>query len=209
MQYSKALEANRHLKEEEYLNGIHGDPPVCVFKYLRINAGLSLGALGIQTHLSKNALVRAENGTYANPLPALLDFWVRKQNALNEPEIATAYEDFQHEQRRRHFHYFGPYLQDSYDVGFPNHPFRQLRRNRPSFADPETALPVGVEEVSRALCLPVDTLRHWEKKYRTQLSVPKAVLGVLNQIGYTQAEVQEYAADYTQWRREHLKVTYT
>ena len=204
MKLSTLAEQRRLEAEQLHLTKLHGPPPVCCFKTYRLHSGLSLQALVTATHLSKNAIVRAENGTYTNPLPSLVSFWERKLG-LSESEITDAYCEFQYYQRLRHFHYFGINLQNGYNTFVNVHPFRQLRKQRIAYHDLEI-IPTGLDPVSRALCIPIDTLRYWEKKFRQQQTVPKLVIGVLLRIGYTQSEVQQFCRDYGDWRRENLTV---
>lgn len=207
MKYTTLREASRLQAEEAYLTKLHGPAPVCVFRDLRKSAGWSLQDLAIQCGLSTNALVRAEQGTYSNPLPSLMDFWLRKYPQFTELSLRTEYEDYQYYQRKRYFHYFGPHLTLPPSLEIQSHPFRYLRKHRPSKVD-ELPLPVGPDEVSRSLCIPVDTIRYWEKKFRSQQSVPKQVNAVLLKIGYTQSEVRALNEFYVQWRQVHnIKVT--
>lgn len=202
MKVTTALEQRRYDAEEEYLNSLHGPAPINPFRQFRQASGLSLQGLAMQSGLSKNALVRAEQGTYKNPLPSLVSFWVNRPTVtLSELEITEAYEDFQFYMRKRNFHYFGPNL--TYSLRSPEHPFRQLRLQRLSRVD-NKPLPVGPDEVSRALCLPVDTLRYFEKKYRLQQTVPSALTSALIFIGYTRPDVRSFCQDYEYWRAERI-----
>ena len=202
MHHKAAATIARYSAHEDYLTNLHGPQILSPFKEYRTNAGLSLQGLSIQTGLSKNALVRAEQGTFSNPLPALSEFWQRRLN-ISEFEILNAYEDYQFYMRKRNFHYFGSEL--LYDHSLSEHPFRQLRQNRVSRVD-GLPLPVGPDEVARALCLPVDTIRYFEKKFRLQQSVPKAILGTLIFIGYSRSDVHEFSKVYEIWRTERIKL---
>lgn len=206
MKHTTVKDAVRREAERAYLDKVHGPSEPCVFRTLRLNAGLSLQGLAIQTGLSKNALVRAEQGTYANPLPSLVEYWVsRLTSQVTELTIVESYEDYQYAQRKRFLHYFGPNLQAGYDPLDDLHPFRQLRHSRPSHVD-FLPLPVGLTEVSQDLCLPVDTLRFWEKKFRSQQSIPKQVITALLMSGYTQYEVGQFCRDYELWRSSKTKL---
>lgn len=189
--------------DEEHLTALHGSPPISVFKELRQFHDLSLADLARRSYLSKNTLVRAENATYANPLPSLMDYWVKNsKRAVTYLDLVTGYEDFQDEQRRRHTKYFG--LDLHINETSTTHPLRQLRSSRYSYSNPDRSLPVGIDEVSRALCLPPDTLRFWEKKWRQQQTVPKLFNSVLLFVGYSGDNVLHFNYQYEQWRRETL-----
>lgn len=198
MKHTTLAQQRRVEAHEAELTRIHGPVPINIFRQLRLSNDLSLQGLAIQTGLSKDALVRAEQGTYSNPLPTLTGFWVRR--GVNELVITDGYELFQYKMRLRNFHYFGVNLDDLYDLTLPVHPFRQLRKNRDPF-------PVGLVALSQALCIPIDTLRYWEKKYRTQKTVPKQVVQVLSQIGYTQHEIQQFCRSYEVWRSDKAQLT--
>lgn len=185
-----------------YLDEKYGPAPFNNFKSLRMDRGLSLQQLASALGISKNALVRLENGTYANPLDAALNYWVKR--GASYPALIEGYSDFQYYTRQRAHLYFGPSLRVYTRRSLP-HPLRQLRQYRTSPVD-NAILPVGIEQVSRDLCLPVDTLRHFEKKFRRQQSVPKSLKAVLNQIGYTQAQVQTFERDYHIWRKNNLAI---
>lgn len=200
MRHTTAVLQERWNAHENLLTNKYGPPPVCNFKHLRLQSNLSLAGLALQTGLSKNAIVRAEQGTYANPLPRLSEYYQRRFN-ISELEITLGYEDFQAAQRQRHYHYFGDTL--IYSELDQVHPFRQLRLSKHSLAHPDVLLPVGPDAVSRALCIPVDTLRFWEKKFKSQKSVPKLVVNVLNQIGYDRSTIANFCKAYEYWRTQH------
>lgn len=200
LSYERLVLKQRKLAEQEFLESKHGQL-ISNFKQLRLQHSLSLEDLSRLSYISKNALVRAEQGTYANPMPALLTYWLRRLPNLSELELLDGYEDFQLNQRARHPNYFGPTLL-AVDPTESLHPFRQLRRQHISPVD-KLLLPVGVDEVSRALCLPIDTLRYWEKKWRLQQSVPKLVQEVLSQIGYPRSEIRELSSRYRVWRESN------
>ena len=195
------LISDRYKAELEYLDSVNGGQLICNFKQYRLRAGLSLLELSRQSHISKNGLVRAEQGTYANPMPALLNYWLRTNPNLTYLEVEDGYIDYQQSQRLRNFKFFGKSLIESTVSGVNDpHPFRQLRHRHVSPYDGEV-LPVGVDQVSRALCLPVDTLRYWEQKWRLQKSVPKLVREGLLTIGYGRSEVSEFCDIYSEWRQ--------
>lgn len=174
---------------------LYGIEPLNPFTRLRSDLGVSLNRLATICHVDRKALSRLENGTYTNPLPSMVDFWVNRGSAT-EGELLTDYEEFQFLQRRRHEFYLGPSL--NVDLA-GMHPLRQLRFNRPSLVSNEP-LPVGISEFSEALCLPLDTVQYFEKKWRQQQSVPKQIKLVFNQIGYSREAIATFEQRYKQWR---------
>lgn len=206
MKFQTAKDLSRREAEEKYLTKLHGPLPTNPFKTLRVNAGFSLQGLATQSQISKQALLKAEQGLYANPLPSLVDYWMRRPSFdVSELDITEGYENFRYAVRRRNLHYFGDSLHHAYSVAEPLHPFRQLRKNKRSHVDGEL-LPVGLTECAQALCIPIDTLQFWEKKFRQQQSVPKQVIEALKIAGYTQYEVQQFCRDYTEWRERYRKL---
>lgn len=173
-----------------------GPAPINPFTALRSSKGWTISDLSRFSLIDPMALKRSEFGTYSNPLPALVDFWVKKHGQPYSI-IHEDYEDFINAQRKRHHKYFGETL--TYDPLNSEHPFRQLRNNRPSLST-GSPLPVGVLETSKALCVPLDTIQFFEKKYATQQSVPKPIKAALTQIGYTPSQVRLFEVNYSEWR---------
>jgi transcriptional regulator with XRE-family HTH domain len=175
-------------QQRHYVNQVSGNP----FKDLREELGLTLEVLAAKTGLSKQALIRNEQGTYAQPLPALLSF-VCNNYGVKEHDFTRAYEDFQERTRRANTGIFGPVLPNPieyqvYDDCELQHPFRTLRgAYNPS-------------EVSKALCIPQATLNYFEHKPRSQKTVPKALLEVLAYIGYSYTELNYFMDAYTNYR---------
>jgi hypothetical protein len=165
------------------------------FKELREAKGWDITTLSEQSLIDRKALSRAEDGMYANPLPSLVDFWV-KNGPMTYTEILANYEDFQTTQRKTHTWYFGRNLH--FQITNAEHPLRQLRRRRA----------VELTQFCRDLCLPLDTIQFFEKKWRTYQSVPKSLQEVLNINGYTRHEITVFCNDYRTWRNKHGKVTF-
>lgn len=183
---------------------LYGPEPVNPFTHLRSDLGVSLNRLATICHVDRKALSRLENGTYTNALPSVVDFWVNR-NATTEGELLTQYEEYQFLQRRRHEFYLGASL--NVDLA-GMHPLRQLRFNRPSLVT-QAPLPVGISEFSEALCLPLDTVQYFEKKWRQQQSVPKQIKLVFNQIGYSREQIATFEQRYKQWRELNKVVVTT
>lgn len=172
------------------------------FRKLRLGHDYKLSEFCKTVHVMRSAMIRLEHGTYANPLPSVTEWWVYSHGEcikcahleLTELKLANAYEDFQLNQRQQHLMYFGRtrHLHDIYDLNSDVHPFRQIRGDK------------GVTQVSRDLCLPLDTLQFFEKRWVRQQSVPKLLCTVLNYIGYSNLEINQFKADYKAWRQVQL-----
>jgi transcriptional regulator with XRE-family HTH domain len=179
-----------------------GPEPENPFRTLR--GDLTLAALASMAHVDRKVLSRLEKGMYVQPSPSVVDYWVNRRHLVTEGELWADYENYQYLQRRRHMFYFGPSL-----ITTPNHthPFRRLRANRPTAHDLDVILPVGITECCEALCLPLDTIQFFEKKFRLQQSVPKILKQVLSQIGYTREQIAQFEKEYLAWRKDNKSVT--
>lgn len=166
---------------------LFGPPPINVFKQLRQSLDLSHEQLGLRMLLTKQALIRLEQGTFATPLPTALDWWV-SNHGYSHLQLTDAYEGYQEAQRLRHHRLFSD-LNASSAKG-AKHPLRQLR----------DASDLTTSELSKSLCLPQATLNHFERKWRTQKTVPKCFTSVLRQTGYTNNEVFAFCRAYEIWR---------
>lgn len=180
-------------------NSLYGLAPVNPFEELRLSQAFSYLELARASHIDVMAVKRAEWGTYAQPLPSLADYWVRR-NKIAYYDLTDQYTDFVTKQRARHKHYFGPNLVT--DPNLPLHPFRQLRERRPSLHD-GLPLPVGLVECAKAICAPLDTIQFFEKK-ATQKSVPATIKAALHSLGYSTTQVRLFSDSYAKWREIKL-----
>lgn len=165
------------------------------FLRLRKEAKLTLGQLSKFSRIDTKALRRAEYGMYTYPLPSLIEFWV-KRGKISEGVLVTEYEDYVYDTRK----FNSKVLGDSLDFEFASnlHPLRQLR----------AAVNLGLTDFCKQLCLPLDTIQFFEKKWRTQKSVPKGLILALSQNGYTRAEILTFQFQYADWREVKKRVTY-
>jgi hypothetical protein len=166
------------------------------FRNLRLSADLTLGELAAYSRIDIRALNRSEYGMYTNPLPGLVDYWVTR-GRISEGVLVSEYEDYQLAIRKFNHLLFGPML--DFDPTSKIHPLRQFR-HRCQF---------GLVDLCKALCLPLDTVQYFEKKWRVQKSVPKGLILALNQAGYTQTQLQEFKHEYALWRESQSKITFT
>jgi len=166
------------------------------FLSLRLRNGLTLGELAAYSKIDIRALARAEAGLYTNPLPGLVDYWVRRGD-ISEGVLVSEYEDFQIGVRRHNRLLFGPMLQ--FDLLSNIHPLRQLRASKG----------YKLVELCKALCIPLDTVQYFGKKWRLQQSVPKGLLLALNQAGYSRLQLTEFQQSYNKWRAAQSKVTFS
>ena len=139
------------------------------------------------------AVARLESGLFTSPLPVCVDYWVN-HSANTLPEILTAYEDFVILTRKNNARVYGTL---HVNLSSSTHPFRVLRASH----NP----PLTLTQAVKLMCVPLDTVQYWEKKWRTQHGIPKSILLALNQMGYTQQELAKFQFIYKEWRQLHLQ----
>lgn len=164
------------------------------FEHLRVSRGWSQNECAAKIGVDVRAIARLEHGLYTAPLPSAVSYWVNL-GAINVPELLTAYEDFVYATRRDNYRHFGN-LHVNLSDGV--HPWRNIRASK-------NPLPsASLTGCAKVMCVPLDTLQFWEKKWRTQKTVPKSILLALNQMGYTQIELAKFSEVYVAWRNIHL-----
>lgn len=152
---------------------------------------LSHAEMSKRMGISKHALIRLEQGTFDRILPTVLAFMLNNTH-YSELLLVDAYEDFQNTVRSRHMRYFDSEDSPNQFV-FPRadvHPLVQLRAER------------NLAQVAKDLCLPYATLRYFEHNYKQQKSVPKQMVNVLKQIGYSDEEIFRFKLAYHEFRVE-------
>lgn len=159
------------------------------FLELREKRGFSQNECAAKIGVDVRAIARLEHGLYTSPLPTAVNYWINL-GAITTPELLTAYEEFVYETRRANHRHFGHL---HVNLSSSTHPFRVLRS------------PYTLTQAVKLMCVPLDTLQYWEKKWRTQHGVPKSILLALNQMGYTQQELAKFQFIYKEWRQLHLQ----
>jgi len=189
---------------------LRSDPPINVFKQLRLDHGFTQRDLQERIYISKQSLIRLEQGTYETPLPAVLEWWashvcgapncpanrgINPGHPIGELRLRDAYSEFQELTRQRYTELFGKSLCFN-DQEYGNiksgalHPFRALR-SRANY---------NVTETAKALCVPQATIEHFEKKAKTQQTVPKNIKSALFQMGYKSVDVVALVDAYAEYR---------
>lgn len=164
-----------------------GPPPLNPFTKIRLAGDHTVQSFADACGVSKQALIRLEQGTYNNPLPAVLTYVTDNLDYMYL-SVQDDYEAFQWDQRSRYRRLLG-----DFPVVFPRdiHPLRYLREVQQ----------LNVTELSKALCFPQSTLAHWEKHPRLQQTVPKQLLVILRGIGYSVDELSFLMAAYDAYRK--------
>lgn len=180
-----ALETDRTTK--------FGPPPDQYIKQLRESTGKSIQATADEMGITKQALIRLEQGTFEHVLPAAMEWYVTKLG-VSELEVSDSYEFYQTKTRERNHRVLGDTL--GTPLGLDEHPLRYLRARED----------INPTELAKALCIPQATLTYFERKPRLQKSVPKSFVAALSQNGYKNFEIQEFVQDYLLFRKYVLKV---
>lgn len=162
------------------------------FRSLRLMEDETLNSLAQKIGVSKQALIRLEQGTYSDPLPAVLNFYSQNYHR-SEHELCVAYAAYQQDKRSNHERYFGdirPLLQVEVTVEnlSQSHPLRLLRGSR------------SLTQIAKDLCIPQATLTYFERNVVQQKSVPKILCQVLREIGHYSSEVQALVVAYEHYR---------
>lgn len=173
------------------------------FKDLRAQSDLTLEHLAHNIGISKQALIRLEQGTFSDPLPTALNYFATNFH-LSELELIQRYEAYQHAQREAHERYFGDVRLRLNDADVLMHPLRILRGKRTP------------TQVSKDLCIPQATLVYFERNVVQQKSVPKMLTKVMREIGHYKSEVDAFIVSYefhrnvviTQRESEGKRITY-
>lgn len=179
-------------ESEELRTSTFGPKPINIFTELRNKLGLSHQQLATRLRLSKQALIRLEQGTFNQPLPTVVDYYV-KSHGYNELELTDAYEGYRQSMRKRHRILFGYQLQVITEVS--EHPFRQLRFKAN----------LNPSEVAKSLCIPQATIQHFERKWKQQKTVPKDLQQAMHDIGYTHNQIAAFCNDYHYWREQMIR----
>lgn len=181
------------------------EAPENIFKSLRLASGLSHDTLAKRMNTTKRALIWLEQGTYERPLPVALSFWLGPGQFLSgiknsgiritELTLIEGYEAFKESTREQNRHYFGPSISDVLFSAAALHPLLQLKNKARAVGNEDSS-----NSIAKALCLPQSTLNLWERKWRTQHSVPKTFQAALLDIGYSRGQVREFVNGYIIWR---------
>lgn len=160
------------------------------FVTLRLRSGLSHVELGKAMYVSKQALIRLEQGMFEDPLPNVMEYWVQKGES--ELVLRDQYIEFQQQVRKSNGRCFGDIA--NAHVGSTKHPFAQCRDNA-------TRGPINKTEAARRMCVPQSTLQRWETNWRNQKTVPRSIQSALLEMGYFTSDVNTFNKIYFEWRK--------
>lgn len=175
------------------------------FRKLRISEGISQYDLAKRTGLSKHAILRLEQGCFAEPLPTVIQYFTDGMGHLSRPVSKTylleAYRDFQYAVRKSNAGCLGHNLMlilPTCPVGI--HPLTYLREGHG----------INPTALSKLLCISQSTVVYFEKRSLNQATVPAQLISALHDAEYTEEEtdllISKYS-DYRAWLRSEKKLT--
>lgn len=157
--------------------------------------------------ITKQALLRTEQGFYQNPPERLTSYFVRKFDVPYET-LVDAYEYYQRATREYHGLLFGAFPSSDYPFNIKEHPFNTLKCH---WSDPTGTVTFGTlntTEVAKLLCLSQSVLSYWENKITQQASVPGEFCEALLHNGYSRTDLFYLKHAYTQYRNACLGKNY-
>lgn len=167
------------------------------FKEIRIQQNLSQAKLAELIGVSKHAVLRLEQGMYAEPLPTILNFMCDEWG-YSHANLRLHYANFQASHRYNSGLIFGADLRKALDywAAVPHwhakHPFIYLRETAKPYLNPT--------EVAKALCINQTVISYFEKKFISQKTVPEQVLLALSHAGYTDDDLYALQSAYNNYR---------
>jgi DNA-binding XRE family transcriptional regulator len=176
-------------------NQSHSGIPDNPFRRLRTQEGISQYELGKRTGCSKHAILRLEQGCYAEPLPVIINYFVdtfsRTSKPVSRSYLLDAYKEFQYETRKSNAHCLGYNLL----LTLPNcpvgiHPLVYLREGHG----------INPTALSKLLCISQSTIVYFEKRSLNQNTVPQQLVSALHDAEYTEEETDLLASKYQEYR---------
>lgn len=163
--------------------------PVNPFRALRERQGLSQYEFARRCRISKHAILRLEQGMYAQALPAVLEYAESCTN-LSRHTLEKDYHDFQITTRENNSRLLGDISQELQSTPVGTHPFTYLRENRG----------LNQTEVAKRLCIAQNTVFYFEKRAVHQHTVPKQLIEALWDADYTEQETYALEEAFLKYR---------
>lgn len=171
------------------------DLPHNPFRKLRIAEGISQYELSRRVGLSKHAILRLEQGCFAEPLPSVINYFTdthtRSRKPVSKSYLLETYRDFQYETRRSNAGLLGHNLLftlPNCPVGI--HPLTYLREGHG----------INPTALSKLLCISQSTVVYFEKRSLNQATVPTQLITALHDAEYTEEETNLLAKKYQGYR---------
>jgi DNA-binding XRE family transcriptional regulator len=169
----------------------YGPTPINPFKAIRETLDITMVNFAEHCHLTKQSLIRLEQGTFVEPLDGAMQFVVSEGYSFLA--VRDQYYGYQQDMRKRNTRMFAENFDLLWDQVHTLHPFRVLRDR------------FNLTYVAKSLCLSQASLEHFENRVAHQTIVPKALVAVLEEIGYRRSEILHLEKAYGIYRQYHLK----
>lgn len=168
------------------------------FRALRERQGISQYELARRVGISKHAILRLEQGMYAQPLPAVVNYFLGYFPKLysSPSRLIQEYENFQIETRQYNSRLIGDIHTDLTSLPVGTHPLTYLREN----------YGLNLTEFAKKLCIAQNVVFYFEKRSIHQHTVPDQLVHALWDADYTEAETDHLAeayAGYREWITEN------
>lgn len=151
----------------------------------RLKAGFTIGRLAARVEVSKQFIIRAEQGCYTTAPEPLVEFWCEREDVLAS-DIEREYFNFQHWKRKQSF---GKLIEPWSFPEIGRHPFILWREY--SGIKSEAAVCV-------LFCLHPAVMYKFEKGKMTD--VPEMLTAALLESGYSAETVNKLEVAYEKWR---------
>lgn len=183
---------------QNYLAKTEGpDPDENILRHYRLQAGYTMQDLGLVIGLTKQTIIRVEQGVFANIPPAAVK-WIWQTFDKTPSLVELSYLTFQRRNREAHKRMFGDIRSTLFVAEY--HPLNVLMER---WAYPD-GTPVGVflspTQVAKLLCVPQAALDGWLNYPRRYSGIPKDLLEALMESGYTRSEVVILRDAYIEYR---------
>ncbi len=182
----------RDNRYEQFISSFAEPYPINPFRVLRMGKALTLTNLAVLCNLSKQTLIRAEQGLFDEPPVKLMEYWLK--HGENELDLRDRYHDFQLSVRSRHARLFGNSLGKVGHESGDLHPLEWL------LTQWVAGQPMNLMECAKLLCVSQPLLNNWIKNPR-QLTVPKPLQSALLQNGYSRREIKVFVGAYDTYRK--------
>lgn len=180
----------RDERYEQFINSASEPFPLNHLKQLRTRDNLSLQDLSEKCGLSKQTLIRAEQGLFDEVPEKLMRYWL--DQGENELVLMDGYLDFQLTVRGRIKRIFGDGINEALPVN--QHPLVTLTNDYWIAGGP-----MNIMECAKLLCVSQPLLNHWIKNPKQKV-VPQPLLTALFQNGYAKFELSVLITNYSRYR---------
>lgn len=187
---------------KKYLSSLTSPEVFNPFKNARLGLEKPMQQIANEAGLSKQALIRTEQGTYDVPPERLIEYYLDHGHSYNE--LVNGYREFQVATRQRHHKIFGePFGRFVYSG---KHPLDYLLTICWSTADGTPVGPMNPTEFSKLMCVNQSVVDYFLSKPHRQKSVPGPILRALRDNGYSVDVLNDFALAYEQYRCAKLGV---